>query len=85
MLEAMALFLFHKGIQITNAKLIQLAYRVPPFHTTTFWEHIHPFTGLQIMNGWHLKCLFEGLVLKISTSHKHNVIKSTHVPRPFHG
>jgi hypothetical protein len=44
MLEAMALFLFQKGIQITHAKLIQLAYKVPPFHTTTFREHFHPFT-----------------------------------------
>jgi len=30
MLEAMALFLFHKGIQIIHVKLIQLTYRVPP-------------------------------------------------------
>jgi hypothetical protein len=45
MLEAMALLLFQKGIQTSHMKFIQLAYKVPPFHTTTtFRKQFHPFT-----------------------------------------
>jgi len=85
MLEAIALLLFQTGIQITHVKLTQLAYKVPPSTSPPSGNIFIPYRSLQIMDGLHFKRLFKGLVLKISSSHTHDVTKSTHVPRPFHG